>query len=38
VKSNGLEDGEDGCRILAKQKVASEEDWNFDSDERTSKL
>lgn len=29
VKRNGLEEGEDGPRVLAKQEMAGEKDWRF---------
>lgn len=29
VGKNGLEEGEDGPRVLAKQEMAGEKDWVF---------
>lgn len=37
-KRNGLEEGEAGPRVLAKQNMATEEDWRFSPSPRTSKL
>jgi sarcosine oxidase/L-pipecolate oxidase len=34
-KNNGLEEGENGWRVLGKQRMASEEDWRFDGGKKT---